>query len=90
MLEQLSGHPKFDEMKGRLEHFGKPGLWPHVYNPWVAERLCEQNKVFKSNCDNAVLTMISAKDFVDFALKNKGKHNINNHRRYYICYQKHI
>lgn len=75
MLAKLKDYSEFDGMKARLEHFGKPGVWPHVYNPWVAERLDEQGKVFKSQCGNAVLTMISAKDFVDFVLKQLREHN---------------
>ncbi|MBQ2696517.1 MAG: AAC(3) family N-acetyltransferase, partial [Clostridia bacterium] len=57
MLENLLEHPEYDAMKARLEHFGKPGVWPHVYNPWVAERLEESGSVVRSKCGNAVLTM---------------------------------
>jgi len=75
MLAALEGHTEYDKMKARLEHFGKPGVWPHVYNPWVAERLNEQGKVYQSTCGNAVLTMISAKTFVDYVLQQLRSHN---------------
>lgn len=75
MLAELSEHSEYDEMKNRLEHFGKPGVWPHIYNPWVAERLKDQGKVYQSKCGNAILTMISAKTFVDFALQQLRSHN---------------
>lgn len=77
MLSALEGYPEYDNMKAKLEHFGKPGVWPHVYNPWVADRLKEQGLVFQTNCGNAVLTMISAKTFVDYVLEQLRSHNHN-------------
>jgi len=71
-LRSIEGHEKYDEMKSRLLQFGPfvdpMAPWPHVYNMWVAEQLEAQGLVKKSQCGDAVFTVVPAKPFVDFVL----------------------
>lgn len=67
-LQALCGHTEYDDMKNALWSFEKTGVWPHLYNETIRERLEEKNLVEKSTCGDATLLCYEAKVFVDFAL----------------------
>lgn len=69
LLDSIKDHPQYAEMKAQLWRFGKPGVWPHVYNIWVAEQLDKQGLLSRSRCGDAELICVSAKPFVDFVLQ---------------------
>lgn len=68
-LKSIEEHPDYERMKEKLWKFGKPGVWPHVYNIWVAEQLDKQGVITVSKCGNAEFKCIPVKLFVDFVLK---------------------
>jgi len=52
-------------------------VWPHLKNIWLVEQLEERGLVRKSNCGNAVLTLVPVKEFVDFSVDCLNKGEIN-------------
>lgn len=77
-LKSIEKRPEYSKMKERLWRFGKPGVWPHVYNIWVMEQLEQMGLVAHSCCGNAALMCVSAQTFVNFVLKSlrEGNHDI--------------
>lgn len=69
LLSELEGHSEYDAMKAALWTFGKPGVWPDVYNLWVAPRLEEMGLLTRTHCGNAQMMYVEAKPFVDFVLE---------------------
>lgn len=69
LLSELEGHSEYDAMKAELWAFGKPGVWPDVYNLWVAPRLEEMGLLTRTQCGNAQMMGVEAKPFVDFVLE---------------------
>ena len=69
LLSKLEGHPEYEEMKDQLWRFWVPGVWPHVYNRWVASQLEEMGLVTHTQCGNAQMLSVEAKPFVDFVLE---------------------
>ena len=69
-LKSIESKAEYQSMKEKLWQYEKPGVWPHVYNPWVMEQLEKVNLVAHSRCGDAELLCISAKPFVDFVLTN--------------------
>ena len=69
VLDSVKDHPKFEEMKSKLWSFGNPGLWPHIYNVGMQERLEKLGKWKTTTCGDATLMSVSAKDFVDATLE---------------------
>ena len=69
ILKALEGSPSYDELKGQLWCWEKPGgPWPHICNTWICEQLALQGKAQTSTCGNATFTCYSARDFVDLAM----------------------
>lgn len=69
VLDSIKDHPRFEEMKSKLWSFCNPGLWPHVYNVGMQERLEKLGKWKTTTCGDATLMSVSAKDFVDATLE---------------------
>lgn len=64
-LKKIEGTPEYDGLKAELWQWRKPGIWPHVNNMWIIERMAEKGMVRTSQCGEAVITSYDTKDFVD-------------------------
>ena len=67
-LNSIQNHPDYENMKDKLWHFGHKGVWPHLNNQVLYERLEEKGLTRQSRCGDAVLLSFSSADFVDLAL----------------------
>jgi len=68
-LNSIKEHPDYDKMKKMLWCFEKPGVWPHVNNMVMYDRMVEKGFATESFCSNAKFICIPAKEFVDATLK---------------------
>ena len=68
-LKSIEGHQEYKHMKEQLWSFGKPGVWPHVYNIWAVEQLDREGITNVSKCGNAEFKCVPVKAYVDFVLK---------------------
>lgn len=63
-LDSIQNSDKRQYMENQLARYKKDGIWPSISTEWVAEQI----KSKKVKCGEATVTLLSAKDFVDFAL----------------------
>lgn len=82
-LKFLESTDKYEEMKAEVwcyERFGKMGVWPHVINVNLDDRMREIGKLWQAPCGEAMLTCVSSRAFVDEifeAFKRHDTHIIN-------------
>ena len=68
-LRSIEGSPKYEELKGQLWDYCKAGPWTHTDALYVEEVLDKAGKVHRTKCGNALLTLISSKDFTDTTIE---------------------
>ena len=74
VLDSIKNHSRFEEMKSMLWKFWTPGVWPHIYNIEMQNRLENLGQWNVTTCGEATLMGVRAKAFVDAtleALRNK-------------------
>lgn len=67
-LNSIQNHRDYDAMKARLASFTHEGVWPHLQNQVIYDRLKAQGLTAETTCGDATLLSFSASDFVDLAL----------------------
>lgn len=67
-LKSVEGKDGYAELKDKLSTFDTDGIWPNVFNQWVASQLEEKDLIKKTKCGEAVFTLVNSCEFVDFIL----------------------
>ncbi len=67
-LDSIKDSNDFDKAKQRLWHHKKPGVWPHVDNLVIQQRMENQGLWKSTVCGNATIMCVEAKPFVDMVL----------------------
>lgn len=70
-LKKAEKSPDYPRLKEAIECYGKPvedAVWPHVENTYIQPFLEKAGKLGKTQCGDAEILTVSARDFVDQAL----------------------
>ncbi len=68
LLRSVEGKDGYTALKDRLKAFNKPGIWPNVYNEWVADELEKAGNIKKASCGPSLFTAVESVEFVNFVL----------------------
>ncbi len=77
-LKKLEGHEKYEEMKERIWHYNKEGVWFGVNAGYVEEELNKRKHIVYKKCGEALIMCFSAKEFVEIGDASVDEHNRKN------------
>jgi len=78
VLEKTKSMDIYERFRRRIWYYASGGgVWPHVNAVYVQEQLEPMGKIHRTQCGNAELIMVSAKDFAEMTYSLLEKRDIN-------------